>query len=94
MFTLQKVTQKQIDTLTGGLDKAGVDVAAGKTPNSYTINGHGIAADAIFDPTDSTLTVTITRKPFFIPESTIEHGIIEAISTTQAGVPLPSTPTA
>jgi hypothetical protein len=78
MFTIHNVTRKQIDALGAELQKSDAGVLSEK-PGVFDIEGHGITAEAVYDQAAETLTVTVKHKPFFVPEGTIEHGLIEAI---------------
>lgn len=80
MFTIQPITEPQIETLTKELAAQGTQIAAGE-PNQYTVTGHGITASAVFDEALGSLTVTVVHKPFFIPESAIQSGIQNALKS-------------
>ena len=67
-------TPAQVQNLIGELQGSGTAVI-NAPDGSFTINGHGIRAQAKFNGT--TLTVTVESKPFYIPISAIESGILE-----------------
>jgi hypothetical protein len=48
------------------------------TPDTYSIEGHGIGAIAVFS--GGALTVTVLHKPFFISLAQIQDGIRAALA--------------
>lgn len=77
MFTISPVTPPQIHSLIESLQEHNSTVT--DTGNgSYTISGHGVFATAKFD--GSSLSIDVTKKPFFVSLSMIENGIHSAIS--------------
>lgn len=84
MFTITPITAQQVADLDKKLAVSGtvVNVPDPTKPNDYGIYNaeHKIQATAVYDPTgEGALTVTVTRKPFLVPESMIESGIKEAL---------------
>jgi hypothetical protein len=79
MFIIKPIVQSQIDMIQSELAKSNTVVTLRET-NDYTIVGHGVTANAVFDPTEQTLTVTIVKKPFFITEGHIQNGILAALT--------------
>ena len=48
-----------------------------------TIKGKGVTANYRYDSVQQTLSVDVVRRPFFIPASTIESQIRDAIAESQ-----------
>lgn len=78
MFKVQPITAQQVGKLKDQLGASGTTVQLLEI-NKYQIIGHGITANAIYDETLGSLNVTVVHKPFFIPESAIQSGILEAM---------------
>lgn len=84
-FTYDQVTPEMVQALVKELQAAGSTVRAPfpSTPhevsNSWTITGHGVTADATYDPSAAKLTVDIRSKPFFVAASFINTGILKAL---------------
>jgi hypothetical protein len=45
-----------------------------------TITGHGVTANYQYDGANQTLSVDVTHHPFFVPVSTIESQLREAVA--------------
>lgn len=74
------VSQGQVDILVADLPSHGSTVQNQSPkggPQVYIISGHGVVANAVYD--GNNLTVTVTKKPFYIPFSAIESGLSGAL---------------
>jgi hypothetical protein len=52
---------------------------AGGVPLTYTVEGHGVTAKAVF--VSNTLTVLVLHKPFYVTLGEIENGLHIALGT-------------
>ena len=77
MFTIP-ATQTQIDKLILELQNHGTTVVNDPT-EGYQINGHGVYAIGKYDGTN--LSVSVVKKPFFVPLSSIENGLKSALAS-------------
>jgi hypothetical protein len=77
-FKYASVTPETIQNLVQELRTAG-SVVTNPTTNGWEIKGHGVMAQATYDPTAQTLQVDIIAKPFFVPDSFINTGILKAL---------------
>jgi hypothetical protein len=77
-FTISNITPSQIAGLEADLAKDGAFLAA-TGPNQMHITGHGIVANAEYDPIALTLTVTVFDKPFIISMGRIESMLKAAL---------------
>jgi hypothetical protein len=48
-----------------------------------TATSHGITISWVYDPTDQTLTVGDTAKPWYVPESKIDEELTALVESTQ-----------
>jgi hypothetical protein len=78
-FTYDQVTPETIKGLVTQLQAAGSHVTPHDVPNWWTITGHGVTAVASYNPATLGLAVQVTSKPFFVPESFINTGILKAL---------------
>jgi hypothetical protein len=51
--------------------------------NEGTATKNGITISWVYDPSDQTLTVGDTRKPWYVPESKIDEELTELINATE-----------
>ncbi len=72
---IEGVTQEKFDAAKVAI-AAQSDTAVG-TGNDGAISGHGVSATYSYSPATEELDVEVTHKPFYIPESAIEHQIAE-----------------
>jgi hypothetical protein len=77
-FKYESVTPDAIQTLVQELRAAG-SMVTNPTTNGWEIKGHGVMAQATYDPTTAILQVDIISKPFFVPDSFINTGILKAL---------------
>lgn len=73
-----QVSPDQIVSMTASLKSGGAMVTNPST-NRWTIVGNGVTANAEYHPSSQKLTVNVTSKPFFLPESFINTGILKAL---------------
>ena len=76
MFTIP-ATQDQVGNLIAKLQTHNSTVS-NPSPNQYVISGHGIYATASFDGT--ILSVSVSKKPFFVSMDMIENGLKSNLS--------------
>ena len=63
------ITREELNRLRGDLDKKGISVPQG---DDVAVNGpYGIELHVSYVESKETLKVCITKKPFFIPESSV-----------------------
>ncbi len=48
------------------------------------ITGHGVTANYLYNPGQKSLTVDITKRPFFVPVSVIENQLRDAVNKAAA----------
>lgn len=98
MFIISPVTAQQIAGLKAALALQGTTVEAitpSMTPGKYSIYGHGLRANALFDVGDSSLVITITQKPLFAKESHFKEELVEELAKiAKASVPPAPAPVA
>jgi hypothetical protein len=52
--------------------------------NEGTATKNGITIAWVYDPSDQTLTVGDTRKPWYVPEGKIDEELTELVDSTEA----------
>jgi hypothetical protein len=77
-FQYFKVTPAQVEAMTKELTDGGAKVTT-ESDNMYEITGHGITANATYDPKALTLTVNVVSKPWVVLAGSIDHGIKKAL---------------
>jgi hypothetical protein len=80
MFILEKVLPADLTRVAADLPNHGTSLKlTGSAPNRWQGYGHEVFFYADYNPSFETLTVAITKKPFFISEKHIEDGLRAAI---------------
>jgi len=82
-FALQSVSPAQLVALQAEL-RANGGMVTTLSPNQYQIVGHGVTADAAYDPATKVLTVTVVSKPFYVSIEEIETGLQKALQPPAA----------
>lgn len=77
-FTYTDVLPETITKMAAELSAGGALVTNPAT-NCWNIVGHGVTAKATYDPGATSLIVRIASKPFFVPDSFINTGILKAL---------------
>lgn len=74
----ESVTPQQVVAMRKRLRDGGQSVAA-LAENAWRIEGMGIIANASYDAGASRLSVEVVSKPFIVPTSAINGGILKAL---------------
>ena len=87
----EKIPAEQVAKLVAELPNYGSTVQSQGT-GIYAVIGHGVSATAVYD--GSTLTITVTKKPFYVSMDMIQRGMDLAlgIQPTTAGAPIVMVP--
>lgn len=75
MFEIYGVTQDEVNNLLDKIRKVSSTTVTGNNP--YTITGDGVEFSAFYNAQDTTLQVTVNKKPFFISIDYIKTSLEE-----------------
>lgn len=64
--------------------RAQQDLGISISGNEGTATKNGIAISWVYNPSDQTLTVGDTRKPWYVPESKIDEELTELVNATES----------
>ncbi len=83
MFTLPNVKPETIAALITKL-KADPENSVQQSGNEFIISGQGVVGQASYSPASQSLTVSVTKKPWYVPESMVESKLRQQIEEVQA----------
>ena len=79
MITIFNVSPDQFGQLEAKLATRHDAEVVQTSPNTGTIKGHGVLATFAYRSDARTLTVEVTKHPFFVTEGAVESGLRKAL---------------
>jgi hypothetical protein len=75
----ENITPQRLAAIEAGAQQVlGISISG----NEGTATKNGITISWVYDPSDQTLTVGDTRKPWYVPESKIDEELTELVNAT------------
>jgi hypothetical protein len=74
LIKLEEVSPEEVAYLKKQLRTNGVTVTSpNEASNNFYMNGHGVIATGVYQEPEQLLEITITQKPFYLPEEALEQ---------------------